>query len=397
MGEIIAALNEKAQPGKLGNHSTHHSEDSGKHNDSPTLCNMPQELWDAYQTAGLALCAIPPGAKNPTRPGWPLHPLQAIDEIVRGSNVGLLLGPLSGGLVCVDLDFHAEDLDAWQQADELLPATGMVEGRPGKPSAHRYYRIMDPPDSFPDSTLPGITSQTRQAMDQGHLLRFPGTRHFTNGQGRGIDLLGAGSQAVIPPSRHAESGTCRAWAPGPGPGCPALIDYGTLLAAVQALADRLGMHGSKRPDGECLPPMIADEDLDQIAQVATRVEALRDYLAAAPPLAHGQGQGFHAQQWRLACACAELGVPFDQALPLYLQWNRGSATPDPDQDNQATLEKAYRVAVFGSRWQTDCPLADALIAGAQKAMQSAKPAGTPAGLGSPAIEPASGPSIAIPI
>jgi transposase InsO family protein len=46
---------------------------------------------------------------------------------------------LSGDLVCVDIDnTHALTL-----ADNLLPQTSMIEGRPGKPSSHRWYRVSE--------------------------------------------------------------------------------------------------------------------------------------------------------------------------------------------------------------------------------------------------------------
>ena len=72
-----------------------------------------------------------------------------MSEFGPGDGVGLLCGPLSNGgnpghaLVCVDLDSPG----ALARADEFLPDTGMIEGRPAKPRSHRYYLV-------PNSTIP---------------------------------------------------------------------------------------------------------------------------------------------------------------------------------------------------------------------------------------------------
>ena len=297
-----------------------------------------------YRARGFALCRIPTGHKNPVESCWQLNPVLDADEFRVGDAIGLILGPLSGGLFAIDLDFHAEDADAWAAADALLPATGLVDGRPGKLTCHRVYRLAD--TEWADSVLPRTGCTTRQAMDEGFLPRFPGTRHFSNGQGRAIDALGAGSQLVIPPSLHP-SGVRRIWWTDM-PGEPATVAYADLMAAVAALVDQLGLRRQRAaaPEDAPEPP-----DPASIAQVAEpeRIQRLQGYLASAPPLEHNKHQGFHGQQWRIACVCAEFAVPREAAEPLYLAWNRKSATPDDDASNASTLEKAYRSAVFGSR------------------------------------------------
>ena len=61
-----------------------------------------------------------------------------------GCNIGIQTGRLSGDLVCVDIDSQ----DALDLADDYLPATGMIEGRPGKPRSHRRYRVINIPPGF---------------------------------------------------------------------------------------------------------------------------------------------------------------------------------------------------------------------------------------------------------
>jgi hypothetical protein len=297
-----------------------------------------------YRARGFALCRIPIGLKKPVEPLWQLNPILEAEEFQVGDAIGLILGPLSSGLFAIDLDFHADDADAWAAADVLLPATGLVDGRPGKLTSHRVYRLAD--TAWADSVLPKPGCATRQAMDDGFLPRFPGTRHFSNGQGRAIDALGAGSQLVIPPSLHP-SGVRRVWW-ADMPGEPASVAYADLMAAVAALVDHLGLHRQRAatPEDALEPP-----DPAGLARVAEpeRIRRLQSYLASATPLEHDRHQGFHAQQWRIACVCAELGVPREAAEPLYLAWNRASATPDDDTRNATTLANAYRSAVFGAR------------------------------------------------
>jgi hypothetical protein len=50
-------------------------------------------------------------------------------------NVGVLLGDPSGGLVDVDLDCE----QALLVAEQFLPPTGAVFGRPGRPNSHHLY------------------------------------------------------------------------------------------------------------------------------------------------------------------------------------------------------------------------------------------------------------------
>lgn len=305
---------------------------------------MTPDIFDDYRQRGFGLCRIPDGLKKPIDPRWQLSPIAQVEQFRPGDAVGLILGPLSNRYYAIDLDFHAEDAEAWEAADALLPETGMMDGRPGKLTCHRVYQLTD--TEWPDSVLPKPSSETRKAMDAGLLPRFPGTRHFSNGNGRAIDVLGAGSQMVIPPSMHP-SGVQRVWW-GNAPGQPATIAYADLMAAVMAVVDRLGLKRPKSSDPDDAPDPVEPTQIAHIGE-DERLRRLEGYLRTVTPLEHGKNLGFHAQQWRIACVCAEFGVPFATALPVYLAWNRASATPDVDAANEATLANAYRSAVFGAR------------------------------------------------
>jgi len=81
---------------------------------------------------------IPSGSKNPNRPGWQKERYSE-DEILTGfppdSNIGLLLGEPSGGLIDIDLDWP----EARLIAPEILPATNMMSGRTSAPYSHFWY------------------------------------------------------------------------------------------------------------------------------------------------------------------------------------------------------------------------------------------------------------------
>lgn len=188
--------------------------------------------------AGYSLCRIPRGAKNPTDLGWQLK--SAIVEDFINENIGIVCGPLSSGVVCIDLD----GIEV-ATVDRYLPATAMEDGRPGSPRAHRWFKITD--TSWPDDLLPGPSTATRRAMDAGLLPRFCGSRNLRSVDNRkvGVELKGAGQQATCPPSLTAHGQ--RAWEGGCR-GEPAWISYADLLAAVENLAEAVGWRRSIKPN-----------------------------------------------------------------------------------------------------------------------------------------------------
>ncbi|MFL5240599.1 MAG: DUF3987 domain-containing protein, partial [Gemmataceae bacterium] len=98
-------------------------------------------------------------------------------------NLGLLLGEPSGGLVDIDLDTR----EAVMAAPLLLPATGWISGRAGKPRSHRWFLVDDPPDKASQAF-------TDVDVDKTVLLEVRSTR----------------AQTIVPPGRH-ESGEEIVW------------------------------------------------------------------------------------------------------------------------------------------------------------------------------------------
>src|SRR5262249_33270556 len=137
-----------------------------------------------YRRAGFSPIEIPRGAKNPGRPGWTdeRHTIESVAHFNPESNVGVLNGEPSGGLVDVDLDAP----EAVTVAALFLPATPLVFGRPGKPRSHWPYRCVPPPPT------------TKYTSPQDPVTRKSDTL---------VEIRSTGSQTVWPPSMHPSGET----------------------------------------------------------------------------------------------------------------------------------------------------------------------------------------------
>jgi hypothetical protein len=119
------------------------------------------------------------------------------------SNVGLILGAASSGLVDVDLDCA----EARRLAPVLLPHTGMRHGRPSAPGSHYWYTV--------DREV--ATAKFQDPLTKKMLL----------------ELRSTGGQTVIPPSLHP-TGERLEWVGGWGE--PKAMPAAQLQARVRVLA-----------------------------------------------------------------------------------------------------------------------------------------------------------------
>lgn len=175
---------------------------------------------------GYTPVAVRAGVKTPFMAGWGNHRWKDEDEVRAAfekwnaegvTNIGLLLGEGSGGLVDVDLD-HPKTL---RLRDYFLPPTPMQTGRSGRPRSHRWYVVKDNPPAYRKYVMPDGSTSVE--------LRISG-------------VGGAGAhQTVIPPSiwtdRHDRNHQERyRWEGTPWGGTrgPAVID-GRVLAVQVAL------------------------------------------------------------------------------------------------------------------------------------------------------------------
>jgi P4 family phage/plasmid primase-like protien len=165
-----------------------------------------------YIERGWAPIPVPFRAKKPILQQWQNLRLTAADlpQYFNGgpSNLGVLLGEASRGLVDVDQDI----VEARVVAPYFLPRTASVFGRKGNPRSHwlyiadpafKTYRYLDP---------------TRPDDDDGAAI---------------VEFRSTGGQTIFPPSTHKDTGESIAW---DCDGEPTLIDGRMLLAGVRKIA-----------------------------------------------------------------------------------------------------------------------------------------------------------------
>lgn len=292
---------------------------------------------------GLALCRPDPAGKRPTYAGWSARSLEPHD-FGPGDQLGVLGGPLSSGgrpghaLVVLDLDAP----DAVRLADEHLPPTGMVEGRPGKPASHRFFLV-------PTATIPAeaVSAAEQAAPAAREATGHPGPatrafRHRVTGA-EVLKLIGTGGQVVCPPSVHP-SGERREWAGGE-PGEPAVVEFPTLLAACRRLAEACGAEAPERvrhpaPAAPADVPRTRPGSFGDAMRRAEAVARIRTYLDRHGPAI--EGRGGRANLFRLA---RELvwGLALDPgvAVELLARWyNRECAPPWSDRELRRAVEDA---------------------------------------------------------
>jgi len=161
------------------------------------------EYLDFYKENLFTVIPIKSRAKAPEISAWQnrrpedFNPAEFDDE----TNVGVVLGDASGGLIDVDLDCE----EALTLAPIFLPPTGFRFGRESKPESHHFYR----------GESPGKT--VRLADSNGRTL---------------IECRGNGGQTVVPPSVHpsGELIECSEKA------SPALADFDELLLQCKLMA-----------------------------------------------------------------------------------------------------------------------------------------------------------------
>ena len=164
-----------------------------------------------YLQRGMAPIPIPYGSKSPVITGWIDYRLNSPEDFPNGrSNIGVILGQASGGLVCVDLD----DPTAVILAPKYLPKTGLIAGRSSEPFNHYIYRVSGP-------------FKKREFKHKATNQKF-------------IEILGDGQQVVVGPSVHP-SGDIYSDLIGE----PAEIDADELIDAVgrlyEAVCDAKGL------------------------------------------------------------------------------------------------------------------------------------------------------------
>lgn len=257
------------------------------------------DLAAGYLRRGWQVVPIPFRSKNPGIKGWQQLRITAeeLSSHFNGTpqNLGVLLGEPSGWLIDIDLDH----LRCVELADQYLPATPAVFGRPGKPRSHRIYRV----------TRPAATKKFK-STSAGMLVEFRST----------------GMQTVFPPSVH-ESGEPIEWETLGAE--PAEIDPGDLLEAVKKLADAVKVElGEKAGAISKSTQLVAD--LRQPASITSPIaldERLAQCLTALQRIGIVDRQdGSHRL---FACACRVVEYDLDDASALTVIRNYARERPFP--------------------------------------------------------------------
>jgi RecA-family ATPase len=168
----------------------------------------------AYIARGWCPVPIPHRTKAPRGDGWQTRRIDAVSapQYFNGepANVGVLLGPASGGLTDVDLDCP----EAIAVAPYILPKTGAMFGRASKRASHRLY-VTDLAACVDTAAVQLKDPKTKAMLIE---LRIGGG--------------GKGAQSVFPGSTH-EGGEPIFWEES---GEPSRVDGGELQRCVRVTA-----------------------------------------------------------------------------------------------------------------------------------------------------------------
>jgi hypothetical protein len=227
---------------------------------------------------GLAPVPIPAREKGPRLRNWQdlrITEIEISDHFSNGSNVGLILGEPSGGLVDVDLDTR----EAVAAAKYLLPKTGMIHGRPGNPESHWWYRS-DP---------------------------LPLHKQFKDPDGSVLVELRSNGQTLVPPSVHPQ-GESLGWKifDAPAPVSAVCLQKAVKrVAAVAMLARRWASAGGRHNAALALSGGLArlgwpEEEIASFIKAvadAANDEELLDRLRAAEDTQRAISNGDPATGW----------------------------------------------------------------------------------------------------
>lgn len=258
--------------------------------------------------AGRQVVPIPPRKKGPVLTNWPslrLDPSEVAKRFSAKSNLGLILGDPSGGLVDVDLDCQ----EARELAAQYLPPTPTHTGRASAPKSHWWY------------VAPG--AMTVQHND-------PVTRK------RVVELRSTGCQTVVGPSIHPSGEAYDLFT-----GEPAEVDAGQLAEAVAQLnAAVLEARGHLMPTATPQVKRLASKPAtDGERAIAARAIA---YLNGMPPAIEGQnGSGVtYAAARHLVTG---FGLSAERSLDLLLaHYNPRCVPPWTEKELRHKVDSAIR-------------------------------------------------------
>src|SRR6056297_2677609 len=250
-----------------------------------------------YRQRGWYCVPLRPRSKSPARRDWTSLRLQP-DVFPSNSNVGIILGEPSGWLVDIDLDCP----EAIELADQYLPPTPSITGRPSSSRSHRWY------------IAAGATTEKHKDPNDGSMI---------------VELRSTGTQTVVGPSIHPDGEQYDVLNAE-----PATVPAPMLAACVKALADAVIV---KRGVPVSKPKPIAPSRPSVNVDVEERAIA---YLNAMPPAIAGSAG--HSQTFAAATALVHgFGIEPDLALSiLQTDYNPRCSPPWSDRELQHKINQA---------------------------------------------------------
>ncbi|MFN3151802.1 bifunctional DNA primase/polymerase [Bremerella sp.] len=266
--------------------------------------NSVREQVANYRKRGWYCVPLRPRSKVPVRNDWPnlrIESDQIKEHFSAKDNVGLILGEPSGWLVDVDLDCQ----EAIELADQYLPPTPAITGRPSVPASHRWY------------IAEGATTHRHTDPQDGSMI---------------VELRSTGTQSVVGPSIHPDGETYDVLDAE-----PAMVSAPMLAACVKALADAVIEKRNRSCPVPKLPANTAPVPTTDATDVETRAIA---YLAAMPPAVSGSGG--HSQTYAAATALVHgFGIERDRALAiLESEYNPRCQPPWSEKELRHKVEQA---------------------------------------------------------
>ena len=168
-----------------------------------------------YVRRGWAVIPVPFRAKGPKLKGWQHLRIDTPEQVALyfrdPTNIGVILGAASGGLVDIDIDC----LEAIEIGHRNLPKTGSIFGRGSKPRSHHLFQVAGPAPSM----------KLNDPINGNTLIELRGDKQDGT----------TGFQTIFPGSIHP-SGEPIEWAED---GEPALVEYNNLRDRVVAVATRV--------------------------------------------------------------------------------------------------------------------------------------------------------------
>ena len=252
----------------------------------------------SYRDRGWYCVPLRPRSKSPWRRDW--TKLRLAPEVFPcNCNIGIILGEPSGWLVDVDLDCP----EAIELADQYLPPTPAITGRPSSPNSHRWY------------IASGATTEKHQDPSDGSMI---------------VELRSTGGQTAIGPSMHPDGERYDVL-----DSAPAAVPAPMLAACVKALAEAViakrGVTIAAKPNPPAPTPTVPTGDVEQRAIA---------YLGAMPPAISGSGG--HSQTYAAATALVHgFGIEPERAFAiLAAEYNPRCDPPWSDKELRHKVNQA---------------------------------------------------------